>query len=197
MGMVEALHEAIQDRVDRFFLYQKGFELGQKQAIAWFDKNAQGLQDKAIRAALEKMGLPIEDGPINEQTITDAINAGPLGALGLDLHSLFNADALKASLKRIAIAKFAERMGFPEVTSIPALKAAVLEMMAGEIAEQVASEAGPLFEGAPNVAQIMSAIKAKKPDGWNDPTDFSPKGISNRERQATYRASHRRHWEDR
>ena len=90
-----------------------------------------------------------------------------------------------------------ESVGLPGVSGVDGLKDAVRGLLVDEVAEQIASEAGALIDGAPDAAQISAALKNWQSSKGNQAVDFSAKGESNRLRQARYRAGHRKHWEER
>lgn len=175
----------------------RGDSLTEDQIRRIVDDPKQALKDYAVRAALEKMGLEIEAGPVTAETITAAIMAGPLAGLGLEITDIFNRDAVVGALRRVAMARAADALGMQGVSNVAGLRDGVRELIGDEVARQVAAGAGSLMDGAPDAQFIARAIKARKPDGWNAPSDFTKKGMQNRERQARWRAEHSRHWENR
>lgn len=160
-------------------------------------------ESAAIKDAFQKMGLDIdpEDG-INAQTITAAINSGPLGGSGVELTNIFDRDAIKRDLKRLALVHAAQSFGL-QLTSLTteavtdAVKAYVAEIVREEIAM-----GGDLVDAAPDLIAIVKMIDAAR-KGYKDeagntvderPLLMSDAAINNRERQAKYRANHRRRW---
>lgn len=153
----------------------------------------------AVGAVFERMGLEFdtEEG-VTAETVTKAINAGPLAGSGVELSNLFDRRAVIEDLTRWGVGKACEAFGIGEGGTVEELRAAVRLSLSDDIAAQLASESGELIEAAPDAARIVGIIAAVPPDsGWNTPRDFSPEGINNRERQARFRAVNRKHWEPR
>lgn len=150
----------------------------------------------AVGAVFEQMGLDLDASEgVNAQTVTKAVNAGPLAGTGIELSDLFDKDAIIRDLTRWGVSKAAESLGLPG-GSVSNIRASLREHLVNEVATQLAAEAGPLLEGAPDAAQVAKIMAAVPPgSGWNEPRDFSPAGVSNRARQARFRASNRKHWE--
>lgn len=172
-------------------------KITQDEIERFFDSPPAYLKEYALKAALESMGLELEDGPVNEESITAAILAGPLAGLDIDVSNLFDRAELMAALKKMAIERVCESLGLPGVSGVDGLKDAVRGLLVDEVSEQIASEAGALIDGAPDAAQISAALKSWQSSKGNQAVDFSAKGESNRLRQARYRAGHRKHWEER
>ena len=69
-------------------------------------------ENEAMKAAFATMGLDIEPSEgLTPQAITQAINAGPLAGTGIELTNLFDRDAVKRDLEKIAIAQAASAFG--------------------------------------------------------------------------------------
>lgn len=187
---------AVQELIDAYQAAAPERERTREEVRQWFENGTRPMVEAGLRMALDDVGLQVE-GPINELTITQAINEGPLAGTGVEFSNLFDKVALRQSLERIAIRKVCEQFGV-EADSLEAVKAAIVAQFADVVGEQLASESGDIFDAAVPAPRIAAIIKgAVKKDGWNEPVDFTPAGISNRERQARYRAQHRRHWEER
>lgn len=162
-------------------------------------------ENEAIKAAFEKIGLDIdpEEG-LTPQTITSAINAGPLAGTGIELTNIFDREACKRDLQRVAMARAAEAFGVKITdTSAEGLKASIKEEISRRVMEQLGEGAGDYLEAAPDlvelVRQLNAGIKAGLIDGNGN---FKEPGlmmdefhVNLRERQARYRAAHTRHWE--
>lgn len=163
-------------------------------------------ENEAMKTAFEKIGLDIDpaDG-ITPQTITAAINNGPLAGTGIELTNLFDRDACKRDLQRVAMARAAEVFGVEvKDTSAEGLKAALKTEISRRVMEQLGEGAGPYLEAAPDLVEIVRQLNAGIKEGLinADGGGFSEPGlmmdefhINLRERQARYRASHKRHWE--
>ena len=157
----------------------------------------------AIKEAFLKMGLDIdpEDG-INAQTITAAINAGPLGGSGVELTNIFDREAVKRDLRRLALVHAAQNFGI-ELRSLEteAVKDAIRGYVADMVREEIAN-GGDLVDAAPDLVAIVKMIDAAR-KGYMDeagnkveekPLLMSDAAVNNRERQAKYRGTHRRRW---
>lgn len=160
-------------------------------------------EDAAIKDAFAKMGLDIDPREgINAQTLTRAINSGPLAGSGVELTNIFDRDAIKRDLRRLAMVSGANAFGV-KLTSLDtesvqeAIKSHVAEMIREEI-----SMGGDLLDAAPDLIAIVKMIEAARKDYKNEAGDvikerpllMSDAAINNRERQAKYRANHRRRW---
>jgi len=150
----------------------------------------------AIQASLDRMGLQIDaTHPINDETLTAAINGSFLQGTGLELESIFDREKMRNGFKKLAVKKAAQQLGFADVNTEAGLHASVREWLTGEVMAQMAVDAGDVFDAAKESIRIQKAIKdAKKEVGWNTPTDFSKEGIANRARQAKYRRHHKKTW---
>lgn len=173
---------------------------GVKEAIsAALNRYGADLEKWAIKAAAEQMGVHVDpDGPINAQTITAALNEGPLSGSGIEFTNIFDRDAILHDFKRLALARASVQLNLSDVQSVSGLRDGVRAMLREEVTKQIASEAGGLIDAAKDLPQILRAIEGKqRTANWNAPRDFTPAGISNRQRQAKYRAGKTKHWEDR
>lgn len=160
----------------------------------------QDLEDAAISGAFERLGLEIDpsDGGLSAQAITRAINEGPLAGSDVQLTNVFDKSALKTDLMRVAMAQAAQAYGL-EVSglSVESIKQELRRQVSREVMEQVRASGGDLAPEAKDLAALVQQIEAykrAKAAGEDVPLDMSPKGISNRERQARYRATHKRVW---
>ena len=164
------------------------------------------LEKWALEKAFERMGLTLNaDTGFSKEAITDAINAGPLAGSGVQLSNIFDRQAVKNDLHRLALAKAVEATGLniKGLTTEDA-KAALREYISDRVIEQVGDGGGSIVDAALPLAELVREIRAAnrasgtlpgEHPGRDKPTDFTPAGISNRERQARYRATHTRHWE--
>lgn len=162
-------------------------------------------ENEAIKAAFEKIGLDIDpaDG-LTPQNITAAINSGPLAGTGIELTNLFDREAVKRDITKIAVRYAADAMGF-ELKSfdLDGIKAALKEEVSRRIIEQVGEGAGDWIELAPDLVEIARALDAAVKAGRIDAEgNYIQQGLMNddfhvdlRERQARYRSKHTRHWE--
>lgn len=159
----------------------------------------------AMAAAFEKLGLEIEgDEPLTPEFITQCINRGPLAGSELQFTNIFDREALKNDLHRMALMYARDALGL----DLPSLKPQALKEYARtyvyqKIREQIKWGGGDLVALAPDFVAIAKVIDAAIAAGRMDAAGnyiapdlkMTPKAIANRERQARYRANHKRHWE--
>jgi hypothetical protein len=147
----------------------------------------------AARIALAAMGIFLpEDENINQETITKAINQ----AIGGDIEftNLFDKDAVRADVRRMAI-KYAETAyGYDGGKGISGLKEKIIADAVAQVRSEIEAGAGEYIDAASDLVAAQEILDYVQREGWNEPKDFSAGGISNRERQAKYRANHKRVW---
>lgn len=193
-GIYAALPSSVQNITKDEFMRLMAGDLGE-------------LEREAIKAGFLKLGMEIDpETGINAQTITEAINAGPLAGTGVELTNIFDRDAVRGDIEKVALAYAAQSFGL-EVKSLTV--DAVKEALRGEVSrlvrEQIADGGGDLVDAAPDLVALVRMIEAAQKamqtgeDGTRQkpPVSMTPEAISNRERQARYRATHKRHWEER
>lgn len=162
-------------------------------------------ENEAIKAAFEKIGLEIdpEEG-LTPQAITRAINSGPLAGTGVELTNIFDRDACKRDLQRLAMVRAAEAFGVSvHDTSAEGLKATIKAEVSKRVMEQLGEGAGPYLEAAPDLVELVRQLQAGIKSGLiNGEGQFQAPGlmmdefhVNLRERQARYAARHKRHWE--
>ena len=177
--------------------------IAKEEFVRLFAGEVSEAESAAIKEAFLKMGLDIDpENGINEQTITAAINAGPLGGSGVELTNIFDREAIKRDLRRLALVHAAQQFGI-ELHSLEteAVKDAIREYVAELVREEIAN-GGDLVDAAPDLVAIVKMIDAARKGYKNEagetieekPLLMSEAAINNRERQARYRASHKRRW---
>ncbi|WP_367846260.1 hypothetical protein [Rhodoferax sp. WC2427] len=165
----------------------------------------------ALQKAFETMGLALDpENGFNKEAITAAINAGPLANTGVQLTDIFNRDAVKKDLHKVALLTAVQKTGLDIKTlDVDGMKQALRDYVSARVIEQVGEGGGDLIDGAlPLVKMVQKIREANKkaaesgapvPPGYQPGRDkpyiWTKKAISNRERQARYRASHKRVWE--
>lgn len=160
------------------------------------------IKDIALRQAgkaaaahvLDKMGIPIDlDGPVNKETITAAICEKLFGGT-LQFANLFDKDAVKADVKRIVSERAAAQFGFDGAMSVDAVKALLTSQVLQQVGAEMAAGTGEFIDAASDLQASVAICLRKHYEDYNTPQDFTKEGISNRERQATYRAAHKKSW---
>ena len=163
--------------------------------------------NEVIAAAFERIGLDIDpDDGLTPQTFTDAINAGPLAGTGLELTNIFDKDACKRDVMRIATGYAADAFGLNVADkSAEGLKAAVKQEITRRVMEQLGEGAGDYIEAAPELVELARQLRAGIKAGLIDENgNYQAPGlmmdefhVKLRERQARYYANHGRKWEPR
>ena len=152
------------------------------------------IEKAAAQAVLDALGVPLDlDGEVNQQTITQAINAAVLPA-GCELTNIFDKQAVQADIKRIALAEAAAAFGFDGPLSADTLRAQITAQISAEVRDQIAQGAGEFIDAAKPLAAVQRLIDRPPPKDWQSPRKFTENAEKNRERQARYRASHTRKW---
>lgn len=150
-----------------------------------------------LQFAMTKYGLEMDVSKgINDETLTAFFNNKLLTGTGLQLDSVLDRDKAKRGFERIAMEQVSQRIGLGPVSSMKGVRSALQDWIVQEVGAQLAVEAGEVIDVATARAQLAAKIEKGKQDQsqWNKPTDFSNKGIKNRERQKRYRQAHKKHW---
>lgn len=160
------------------------------------------VKDVALRKAgkaaaehvLEKMGIPIDlSGPVNKETISAAISDKLFGS-EMQFSNLFDKEAVKADVKRIVSERAAAQFGFDGAMSVDAVKQLLTNRVLQQVGEEMAAGSGEFIDAAKDLSSAVAMCERKHYTDYNTPIDFSPEGIKNRERQATYRGNHNKSW---
>ena len=191
-GLYAALPSSVQDIGKEEFMRLLAGDLGE-------------FEREAIKGAFSKLGLEVDpETGINAESITRAINEGPLAGSGVELTNIFDRDAVKRDMQKIALAFGAQSMGMEvKSLSIDGIKEALRGEVQRRVYEQIQAGGGDLVDNAPDLVAIVKMIDASRrkmaegEDGTPEkkPLLMSKAAINNRERQARYRANHTRHWE--
>lgn len=163
------------------------------------EKVQRAIENKVGRAVaqgvLDQYGIPLDlDGEVNQFTLTQAINAGPLGG-EFEFTNLFDKEAVKADVKRIAIERASEAFGYDGEGGVDAVRQKLVSDILNQISDEIEAGGGEFLAAAKDLESTAKIVMKPKPkDDWNAPRNFSKEGIANREYQAKYRASHKKHW---
>ncbi|MEQ1638913.1 MAG: hypothetical protein ABL903_19815 [Methylococcales bacterium] len=156
----------------------------------------------AIKAAFLSLGLEMDDdGTINQASVTQAINTSLLEGTGVELTDIFDKKAIMNDLERIAIDRAISALGWGDEIGFTSLKPSSIKdalsvYVSKRIKQEVRDGTGVLIENAPEHAGVASMVAAYSSIENRVLVD-TPEAENNRRRQATYRASHKRHWETR
>lgn len=148
----------------------------------------------AAEHVLEKMGIPIDlSGPVNKEAISAAISEKLFGS-EMTFSNLFDKEAVRADIKRIVSERAASQFGFDGAMSVDAVKQHLTSKVLQQVGEEMAAGSGEFIDAAKDLSTAVAMCERKHYTDYNTPTDFTPEGINNRERQATYRANHNKRW---
>lgn len=149
---------------------------------------------KAAQAVLDARGIPLDlDGEVNQFTITAAICAA-VAPDGVVFENLFDKDAVRADLKRIALDYAASTFGYEAGLSPGGLKASIIAGVTEQVKQEISTGAGEYLDAAKGLTKIDKMIAAVPVKDWQAVRNFSKKAELNRGYQETYRANHRRKW---
>lgn len=155
-------------------------------------------QDLAIVAAFQSMGIEFDlNDKVNASTITQAINNTLLSGTGLELTNIFDVDLTKSQIERFALDKINEGLAGEVVLSSlkkDALKRELKRFANQLVYAELAAGGGAIAEALGDNAEILAMIERYEAQR-DKPASSLPEAEGNRERQATYRANHARHWE--
>lgn len=180
----------------------------------WLWSNRKRLAVKAVREYLEIddtswYELQAEDDlSIDDYEITAAINKkfNIKEKLGIELTNILSRDAIRADLNKLALARVNFMLGAsPDNPIIESFnKDSMRSNLRGFMGKQAVlaiQNGGSNLIAAADVSRIVDAAMtyernyAKYKAEPAKPLMMTPSAISNRSRQAKYRANHTRHWE--
>lgn len=171
----------------------------------YLQRNRPAIEKWAMANALEAAGFPdLMDESLSRDDFTRAINEKFLAGTDLQLTNIFDAQAIKDDALKMAMKKAAGELGIElRSATIDGMKEALGVWIRAQVQEQIDGGGGDLIDGAKDLSSVLAIIKSvqkgldENGDKKEEELDMSPEGVSNRERQAKYRASHKRHWEER
>lgn len=155
-------------------------------------------QDLAIIAAFQVLGIEFDvKDKVNAYTVTQAINKTLLSGTDLQLTNVFDVDVSKGQIERYALEKINEGLGgelrFSSLKK-PVLKREIKRYANYLVQKELAEGGGAIAEALGDSDDILKMIERYETERDKPPSDL-PEAEGNRERQATYRATHSRHWE--
>lgn len=148
------------------------------------------LSDAAFRAAASTMGVDIE-GEVTVEAIGLALGKKIKIESGVDLGNVLDGESVKDKLERVAIAAILNQYGIDAPATRDGLSQAVGVLVRRRMLEKISTgaAAGLLEDVGSKVeaAAVLAAIKRR-----SVPLLDTKKAAQNRERQANFRATHRR-----
>lgn len=169
-------------------------------------RHTEEIERWALSNVFEKMGLPDLMGEsLNRHSFTQAVNTAFLSGQDFQLTNLFDAEAVKNDAIKFGLLQVADQAGLNlETVSIngmrDAIRAWIMQLVEDEL---LMDEVGELAQDARDVYEIIQLYKKyKKAEqdgeaaeaGGRKPLINTPEAAANRERQARYRANHKRVW---
>jgi hypothetical protein len=156
------------------------------------------IEEWALGNAFEALGLPDMDKSPTRADFTDAINARFMAGSDMQLSNAFDAQSIRQDALRFALKKAAGDLGIAlESDTVPGMRDALRSWIRGEVVAQIEAGAGPLIDGAKDQARVLAMVEYHQSRPADPGLLQTPEAISNRERQARYRANHTKHWEPR
>lgn len=167
--------------------------------VARFLKRHQAdIEQWALSNAFEAMGLPDLDKSPSREQFTEAINAQFLAGSDFQLSNAFDSKAVREDAMRYALKKAAQQLGVElGHATVNGMKEALKAWVQDQVKAQIEAGAGPLIDGAKDSPRIMAMIEYAQSRPPAPGLLMTPDAISNRLRQAKYRARHTKHWEAR
>ena len=159
----------------------------------------------ALQNAFEAIGLPeLADGAPGRDDFTAAINAKFLAGTDFKLSNAFSRDAVKDDALAYGMRRAAQELGLTlEANTVNGARDALRGWVRDQVAAQIEAGAGDMIQNAPDAPRVLAMIQSYRklgPDGQPAPEpglDMTPEGISNRLRQAKFRARHKKFWVNR
>lgn len=156
-----------------------------------------------VQNAVDNLGIELDvTQGFNDETITAAINKTFLSGAGFQLASVFDGAKLKRGLLEEGLKALLEKLDLGGATTIYGVTIKLQDFITAEAIAQLAASAGEIYDAAAESKRVRAILDKQNAEqeaeggkrDYSKPTDFTPAGIANRERQARYRANHRRIW---
>ena len=161
----------------------------------------------ALSCVFERLGLPdlMDEGKLNQGAFTDAINSTFLAGGEFKFSNVFDRNAIRRDAMRFGVMQVGSEAGLQiedvsEKGLTDALKGYMMKLVEEELTAQ---DVGELTQDAKDVYEIIKLYRSYKKaesDGeaaeraGRRPLINTPEAAANRERQARYRANHRKRW---
>lgn len=168
----------------------------------------------AMGLAFTALGLPdLTSTHLTRESFTQALNAGPLAGTGLQLTNIFDKRAIQLDFQRLALANTMAALGVQtsRAGGVEDLREALREWVSDQVRAQLQDGAADdLVKGAQESLAVLAILRAVNkefrdaqeaglppPTGGptKKPLKTSKEAAQNRERQARYRAGHKKRWE--
>lgn len=169
-------------------------------------KHRDDIEKWALSAVFEQFGFPDLTGEnVDRKSFTEAINQKFLSDSGFRFTNLFDQESVKRDAFKFGVQRIAEEAGLTledvsEQGLVDALRRWVVDLIGEELTNE---DLGELTQDAKDVWEIVQTwhkYKQAADDGMDaedkgrKPLINTPGAQSNRERQARYRAAHKKIW---
>lgn len=187
-----------------------GAMVGREYARAFLKRQLFKRRDEiekwALSAVFEQFGFPDLTGEnVDRKSFTEAINQKFLSESGFQFTNLFDQEAVKRDAFKFGVQRIAEEAGLTledvsEKGLVDALRKWVFDLIGEELTNE---DLGELTQDAKDVWEIVQTWRKYKKaaddgqeaeDAGRKPLINTPGAQSNRERQARYRANHKKIW---
>ena len=184
--------------------------VGREYARAFLKKqlfrHRDDIEKWALSAVFEQFGFPDLTGEnVDRKSFTEAINQKFLSDSGFQFTNLFDQESVKRDAFKFGVQRIAEEAGLTledvsEQGLVDALRRWVVDLIGEELTNE---DLGELTQDAKDVWEIVQTwhkYKQAADDGMaaedkgRKPLINTPGAQSNRERQARYRANHKKIW---
>lgn len=169
-------------------------------------KHRDEIEKWALSAVFEQFGFPDLTGDnVDRKSFTEAINQKFLSESGFQFTNLFDQESVKRDAFKFGVQRIAEEAGLTledvsEKGLVDALRRWVFDLIGEELTNE---DLGELTQDAKDVWEIVQTFRKYKTaaedgqeaeDKGRRPLINTPAAQKNRERQARYRANHKRIW---
>lgn len=158
-------------------------------------KHQAEIEEWALANAFEAMGLPDLDKSPSRADMTAAINERLLSGSQLQLSDIFDADAIQRDALNFALTKAASDLGLAvDTNSVHGVRDALRGWVRDRVRAEIAGSGDQMISDAkadPSIEERIQWVKDRPPAPG---LLMTPEAISNRERQARYRAKFGKMW---
>jgi hypothetical protein len=159
-----------------------------------FERFKGSMKSAAMNAALAAIGLDIDVNNVTSESIGKAIGQQVSDASGMPAVNVFDAGAVRAMLLKEGCGLILQDLGVSGERSIDGLALAVEKLVTAELKQAAAGDGEGVLSAVNVSAERLQKMKRKQGVDYNVPRKFDKKSVSNRERQAKFRESHKRVW---
>lgn len=157
-----------------------------------FERFKGTLKSAAMNAALAAIGLDIDVNNVTSESIGKAIGQQVSDASGLPSVNVFDADAVRAMLIKQGCALILAELGVSAEPSVNGVAKAIEGLVTAELRAAASDGDGGILSAVYVSQERIQNLKRSAGLDYTKPRKFDKKAVSNRERQARYRETHRK-----